>query len=260
MIHWNWYVLIYNKQKIYATRQCSKSTIRCGSNWELRLLPKWQYCHWFSPSITHISSRCTLLHAADFILHALGMVQEDALQGLFRYQSLITPTSWYSYKSQIGHALKSLQPSTAQKVGHFGKTLQPMKGWKKCIYDGESWWLCMCSFPFIRLSKCAKQPVHKNGVVTIVVTVGGMMDCVKTSPHYTPHPPIDTVMDVGCPNSFHKKHNLMCEKMRRDEEQCHHMRRCLEDAIQWMKGQTCPQNVQLPLLRPHFVTDSVDTC
>ncbi len=131
---------------------------------------------------------------------------------------------------------------------------------KKMYYDGESWWLCMSSFPFIGLSKCAKQPVHENGVVTIVVAVGGMMDCVKSSPHYTPHPPIDTVVDVGCPNSFHKKHNLMCEKMRRDEEQCHHMRRCLEDAIQWMKGQTCPQNVQLPLLRTHFVTDSEDTC
>ena len=78
--------------------------------------------------------------------------------------------------------------------------------------------------------------------MTIVVAVGGVVDCVVASTHDRPHLTMDAVMNVCRPQSLKKQEKYVSHKLGRDNEEGYHMWQRLQYPIQWMECQSCEED------------------
>ena len=129
---------------------------------------------------------------------------------------------------------------------HHTKPVQSIslwESWDMCTpnHDMTSKFLHLQWFRFLglrRISQGSKHPIHPNGVVTIVVSIRGMMDGMITCSHYRPHISMKTIMDIRCPYRLYKQRKLMGEEMGGHYKDEYHMWTSLQYPINWIKRQS----------------------
>lgn len=59
-------------------------------------------------------------------------------------------------------------------------------------------------FVFQRITKSTKHPIHPYCVVTIVVAIRSVVNCMVTGTHYWPYLSMYTIVDICSPYSLHE--------------------------------------------------------
>mmetsp|Transcript_40805 Transcript_40805/g.86831 ORF Transcript_40805/g.86831 Transcript_40805/m.86831 type:complete len:313 (+) Transcript_40805:88-1026(+) len=96
----------------------------------------------------------------------------------------------------------------------------------------------------------SEEPIHVGEELSVVVPVGGVVDCVVTGSHdgWTLH--LNAVVNVRRPDRRREEHHLVRQRVHRDHEERPKVRHGLQNSVQRMKGQACKwrQSVLLVVL------------
>mmetsp|Transcript_3899 Transcript_3899/g.9483 ORF Transcript_3899/g.9483 Transcript_3899/m.9483 type:complete len:251 (+) Transcript_3899:39-791(+) len=102
---------------------------------------------------------------------------------------------------------------------------------------------CLFSFPreedAFWVLEGSEEPIHVGEELSVVVPVGGVVDCVVTGSHdgWTLH--LNAVVNVRRPDRRREEHHLVRQRVHRDHEERPKVRHGLQNSVQRMKGQAC---------------------
>mmetsp|Transcript_14895 Transcript_14895/g.32295 ORF Transcript_14895/g.32295 Transcript_14895/m.32295 type:complete len:258 (-) Transcript_14895:351-1124(-) len=89
----------------------------------------------------------------------------------------------------------------------------------------------------LRCFQCAKHAIKVDGVVAVVVLVGGVVDGMVASAHDGPDLPMDAVVNVGGPDPREEEHDLMGKEVHGAVEEGPRVGDGLQNAVDGVEGQ-----------------------